>query len=198
MPIFESFVAKVYELIKLGSSILTFKIERMKRRELLKNVGLAGVLGSVGLLAACAGNDDDANAVTTNANDAVAPQAVKSEREKLIVNRTPMSVQNPNELTKLEQKHVPDIRIGDKNDKGFTRVDVYCGKGITHPVEDNHWIDYISLHKNNTMLGTVEFEAGVVGGFASFYTLLTEGDKLIAEAGCNLHGIWTSELVING
>ncbi len=166
----------------------------MNRRKALKSLGLASVLGTAGLAAACA-NIQTADSEKKSKVDTTAKETKTSltERDKLIVNRKKMTFNDPENPTAFEHKHTPDIKVGEKNAKGHTRVDVLIGqKDIIHPTEANHWIDYIQLWQNGKLIGKVEFEIGVAGGFASFYIELKTGDKITAEAGCNLHGIWTS------
>jgi len=51
-----------------------------------------------------------------------------------------------NNLTDSERKHIPFITT--KKTENTTTVTVACGDGITHPMEDDHWIIFIELFKN--------------------------------------------------
>lgn len=170
----------------------------MERRKLLKSIGLGVLVGSTGIIASCAkAADSESTEVKKSELDTTSTVVEKelTAREKLIVNRKPMTFLDPEKPTDFENKHTPEILVKEKNAKGFSRIDILVGsQGIIHPTEDNHWIDYIQLWQNEALIGKVEYEIGVAGGFASFYILLNPGDKLKAEIGCNLHGIWTSLL----
>lgn len=171
----------------------------MNRRRVLKSIGFASVLGAVAFPAACASAVENTEKETKSPTDTTtkAADASLDKRSKLIVNRKEMSFHDPEKPSDFEYKHMPNIVLGEKNAKGFTRIDVGIGqKGIIHPTEDNHWIDYIKLWQNDALIGIVEFEIGVAGGFASFYINASKGDNIIAEAGCNLHGIWKSSIEV--
>ena len=170
----------------------------MQRRDMLKRLGLvAAAAGSASLLAACATPQAETPA-TDSAATATEPEKELTEREKLIVNRNKFSFKDPENPTDFEYKHTPLITLGQQNAKGHTRVDILLGQhDIIHPTDPNHWIDYISLYNNEQLIGHVEFEINQAGGFTSFYTPLKPGDQLRAESGCNLHGIWQSQLTVS-
>lgn len=149
----------------------------MKRRKLFKTLGLA----SAGLLAGGA----LLSSKTTKAQE---------KQEKLIINRMKMSYIDPENPTDHELKHTPDISFKEKDPKGFTRVVITLGKGgIIHPTEPNHWIDYLKIYKNGELVSNIVFENGPIRGYSEYFIDLKSGDVLLAEAGCNLHGIWESE-----
>jgi len=162
----------------------------MERRNLLKSIGKIAFTGVLAMLLTGCSNDQKVEALT----DTV-PEIEKNEREKLIINRSKMIIHNAAEPTELEQKHTPFIELKEKDDKGFTKVDITLGmNGIIHPVENNHFIDYIKLFIDDKLVGTTTYEIGAARGFTSFYVKL-EGVKTIkVEIGCNLHGIWENTL----
>lgn len=154
----------------------------MKRRELFKKAGLvsAGVLVGSSLLS---------------------PSKVMAQdtsKEKLIINRQKMHFADPQNPTKFELKHTPDISFGEKDSKGFTKVSVTIGQaGIIHPTEENHWIDFMTIYKNEQLVLNTVFENGSVRGYANHFIHLKKGDILKVEIGCNLHGIWENSLIYN-
>ncbi len=157
----------------------------MRRRDLLKTIGILGITGvSAITFSSC------------NPKEAQKEAEKKlSERDKLIVNRKKMAFQDPENPTDFELKHTPDIVIGEKNEQGFTRVDILVGsKGIIHPTKPDHWIDYLTLFADNKKILHVEYEAGVAMGFASFYVKADGVKNIKAEIGCNLHGIWENSV----
>jgi superoxide reductase len=147
----------------------------MKRRDLFKKLGAAtaGLL-SVGVLL---------NAKHTAAQD--------KRQEKLIINRQHMSFADPKNPTDHELKHTPDISFHDQDAKGFTKIVITIGqKGIIHPTEENHWIDYMMIYQNDLLVSNMVFENGPIRGYGEHYINLKKGDHIKVEAGCNLHGIW--------
>jgi superoxide reductase len=165
----------------------------MKRREVLKNIGLLSITGaSAMLVASCQTKEQDEKIVET------VQEPEKTEREKLIINRTRMAIQDPENPTKLELKHTPFIEVKEQDDKGLTKVDITLGsKGIIHPTEHNHWIDYIKLFLDDRLIATTEFEIGAARGFNSFFVKLDGVKNIKVEIGCNLHGIWENSLSLS-
>lgn len=149
----------------------------MKRRKLFKTLGLA----SAGLVAGGA----LLSSKSTSAQE---------KQDKLIVNRQKMTFADPNHPSKHELKHTPDISFHEKDPNGFTKVKITIGQqGIIHPTTPEHWIDYLSIYKNNELVSHTEFENGPIRGYGEHFLNLKDGDIIKAESGCNLHGIWESE-----
>jgi superoxide reductase len=171
----------------------------MKRREAFKKIGIMALVSSGGLslLASCS---QDKKEITTAAEATVGAEAVpkvKSEREKLIVNRKYNKFKDPNNPTKGELKHTPDIIIGKEDENGFTLITITVGmKNIVHPSTKEHWIDYITLYLNNNQVAHTEFINGGIRGYSTHYLKLNKEDKIRAEAGCNLHGIYDNTITI--
>jgi len=108
-------------------------------------------------------------------------------------NRKLMTPKDPNNLTKGELKHTPQITLGDKDANGYTLVEITVGQGgIIHPSTKGHWIDFISLYVDKKLVGTTELEAEISCGAAAFRVKLDGAKFITANAGCNLHGIYTS------
>ena len=104
-----------------------------------------------------------------------------------------MSFIDPENPTDHELKHTPEITFLESDDKGFTKMKIHLGsKGIVHPTEENHWIDYLKIYSNDKLLVFTEFENGPIRGYAEYFVKLAKGDTVLVEAGCNLHGIWTN------
>ena len=163
----------------------------MKRIEMLKTMGIAtiAVTTGIGLLSSC----------ETKTNQVVAPvleeQPEKSEREKLIVNRQNNIFADPANPTKLELKHTPEITFGETDKNGFVQIFITIGsEGIIHPTKKEHWIDFMKVFVNNKEIQNIEFVNGVIRGYNSCFAPLKNGDKVKAVIGCNIHGIWQSEV----
>jgi len=151
----------------------------MKRREAFKKIGIASfALGTAGILF---------------------PSLVTSQNSvptKLIINRQKMTFLDPENPTDFELKHTPEITVLEKDGLGFTRVKIHVGlKGIVHPTEENHWIDYLKIYTNDKLVSFIEYENGPIRGYAEFFIKLNPKDTIKVEAGCNLHGIWTNTII---
>lgn len=142
----------------------------MKRRDVLKVAGLA---------------------VATIAVGAEATEAIPT------MNRIEMKPQDAAKPNDSELKHLPLITIKDKDASGYTTVEITVGQaGIIHPSTPDHWIDFISLHADDKLVGKNILEAAISRGATSFAVKLDNVKVLTAKAGCNLHGIWTTTVTL--
>ena len=142
----------------------------MNRREALKIVGTTAVLAAVGA------------------------EAKMKEEYK---NRIQMKAKNPAKLEKSELKHSPLITIKEKDAKGYTLVEITVGQdGIIHPSTPDHWIDFISLCADGKLVGKSLLQPEISRGATLFAVKLDTIQTLTAKAGCNLHGIWTTNLYL--
>jgi superoxide reductase len=113
------------------------------------------------------------------------------------MNRMPMKAKDANKMEKGELKHTPQITIKEKDAKGYTLVEITVGQGgIVHPSTPEHWIDFISLHADDKLIGKNTLEPEISRGATSFYVKLDGVKTLKATSGCNLHGIWLSTLSV--
>ena len=142
----------------------------MNRREALKVVGATAVLAAVG---------------------------AEAKMKEEYMNRLEMKPKNPAKMEKGELKHSPQVTIKDKDAKGYTLVEITVGQGgIVHPSTPDHWIDFISLSADGTLIGKSTLEPEISRGAASFAVKLDNVKTLTAKAGCNLHGIWTTTISV--
>jgi len=156
----------------------------MKRRKLLKSIGALGVIGL-------------GSAVLASCNDNKKSSAPTTEKSASTKNRQLMKIKDPAKPTKAELKHTPEISIGDKDAKGFTKVEITVGsKGIIHPTKKDHWIDYLKLYKDGILVGELNIEPGMARGFSGFRVNLDNAKSLKAVIGCNIHGIWENTLLL--
>ncbi|HHD78870.1 MAG TPA: twin-arginine translocation pathway signal protein [Epsilonproteobacteria bacterium] len=145
-------------------------------------------------------NRRDALKVTGIAMAAAATQAqaTESKKEKTPMNRMEMKPADPSKPTDYELKHMPQITIKDKDAKGYTMVEITVGqKGIIHPSTPDHWIDFIELYADDTLVGKNILEADISRGASAFAVKLDGVKKLTSKAGCNLHGIWTDSIMVS-
>lgn len=167
----------------------------MKRREIIKVLGLSAVAGSVGLLSACTSNPEKEVVATDTLTKPEEEKIELSERDKKIVNRQELSFHDPENPTDFELKHTPEINVLKKDENGFTEVKINIGqKGIIHPTEENHWIDFLTLWADDKQVAHIEYEAGIASGFAIFKLKLDGVKSIKAQIGCNIHGIWAYTL----
>ena len=96
--------------------------------------------------------------------------------------------EDSNNLTDSERKHIPFISIL----KTENTVTVACGDGITHPMQDDHWIIFIELFKNGESVEKITLKK--TDEPRAIFTIpnISEDDTFSAHAFCNLHGIWES------
>jgi superoxide reductase len=103
--------------------------------------------------------------------------------------------QDKDNPTELEKKHIPIISIGDDTQEGEKEVNIEIGE-ITHPMEEDHHIEWLELKKNDEVVGRVEFSGKDEQAKATFSVKVDKGDKLVAHENCNLHGLWYGELEV--
>lgn len=152
----------------------------MERRKALKTVAVAALaMGATSLLAD---------------NHGGKKHDIPSKEGMNRVKMTPADPKNP---TDYELKHMPEIKLGKTDAKGFTTVKINVGKnGIIHPSTADHWIDYIELWADNKLVGKTELLPEISRGFA-YFKINSKGVKqLTAVAGCNLHGIWEDTITL--
>ena len=156
----------------------------MQRRKLLKSLGFMGTLAFItGLCPGCSAKEEK--------------KAQKPQEKSSSKNRQKMHFKDAANPDKFELKHTPDIIIGDKDEKGFTKVEITVGsKGIIHPAKKEHWIDFLELYSDGKLVGRTEIEPGMARGFNAFRIKLDGVKKLKAVIGCNLQGIWENTLML--
>src|SRR5690554_5467744 len=99
-------------------------------------------------------------------------------------------VNDPENKTVLEEKHVPYIQAPDKVKKGeYFQVNIKMGKEVDHPMEPGHFIQYVDLFADYYHLGRVSFTPEVKAE-ATLTIKLEESCILRAFELCNLHGQW--------
>ena len=160
----------------------------MERRKLLKSLGIISIAGVAGsLLNSC---KNEAKPVEETKENIVQ----KTEPAK---NRQVMKIKDSEHPTDFELKHTPEIIVGDKDAKGFTKVEITVGsKGIIHPAKKDHWIDYLKLYKDGELVGNLVIEPGMARGFSGFRLKLDGAKELKAVIGCNIHGVWENTLIL--
>jgi len=115
--------------------------------------------------------------------------------EKLVVNTKKMKMKDPSNPTKGELKHTPEIKVGAKDAKGYSLVEVNIGQqGIIHPSTANHWIYEIELFADGKKVSSVSLEPETSRGYLAARVNLAKVKMLSATSKCNLHGIYTASV----
>ncbi len=101
------------------------------------------------------------------------------------------SAENPEST--LEKKHIPLIEAPDTVEAGeFFEVTVKMGNGIDHPVEKDHFIQYVELYADYYQVGRLTFTPEMKPE-ATFQIKLEDSCTLRAFEFCNLHGQWEAK-----
>jgi superoxide reductase len=106
-------------------------------------------------------------------------------------------LENRDNPSVLEQKHVPGIEAPEKATKGeWFDVTVKVGYMQEHPSAPDHWITFVSLLANGQEVAKTERPVGGVSASSATFRIKLEGDtKLEAVDNCNIHGTWIGEPV---
>ena len=108
-----------------------------------------------------------------------------------------LRLQNREDPSVLEQKHVPAIESPGQVKKGeWFDVKVKVGYMMEHPSTQDHWITYVKLLADGQEIARMDFlVGGVSSSSATFSIKLDATTKLEAIENCNLHGTWISDPV---
>ena len=93
----------------------------------------------------------------------------------------PMNAVTENTTEAATEKHIPVV---EKVDGGYK---VVVGS-VAHPMEEKHYIEWIELIVDNTLVYRKILKAGE----APEAVFKVEGGSVKARAYCNLHGLWAS------
>ena len=135
------------------------------------------------------------DAIKIAAIAALATTYASAYDEKLIVNKKKMEIKDPANMTELELKHSPEIKVEAADAQGFSLVEVNIGqKGVIHPSVDNHWIYEIELFADGKKVASVSLEPITSRGYLAA-RINTKGIKtLSAISHCNLHGEYSASI----
>ncbi len=98
-------------------------------------------------------------------------------------------VKNPKDLSDTEKMHVPFIEIPYPPVKGdIFEIIVQVGE-IMHPMDEEHFIEWIELYNGNILLDKVDLGPEVEPKCIFNISMLKDINfKILAS--CNLHGVW--------
>ncbi len=96
-------------------------------------------------------------------------------------------------MTGLEKKHAPVIKAPAKVSKGET-VAVTVSVGVLpHPMTDAHWIERVRIFtEEGGAVADVSFARTGVAPVVTVNIVVGASTTVVAQAFCNLHGIWES------
>ncbi len=101
---------------------------------------------------------------------------------------------DPASLTEMEQKHIPVLKTPEKLTAGKPfLLEVSVGR-IQHPVENDHYIQFIDLYVGEVYLTRLTFTPVVLLPQATLSVNLKQSGLLRAVSRCNLHGQWEGTL----
>ena len=137
------------------------------------------------------------DAIKLAALAALATTYASAYDEKLIVNKKKMEIKDPANMTELELKHSPEIKVGTLDAQGFALVEVNIGqKGVIHPSIDNHWIYEIELLADGKKIASISLEPTASRGYLAARINTKTIKILSAISHCNLHGDYTASITL--
>ena len=99
------------------------------------------------------------------------------------------TAKDPNNLTELEQKHVPMIEV-DEN-KGTLTVKVKVGE-VKHVMTNEHYIEWIKLYIDGSFIKKKDLTLG--DGPEVEFQIQSPGVVILRVLeSCNLHGVWENK-----
>lgn len=104
---------------------------------------------------------------------------------ELVCCNQPMKLMKENTVDASQEKHVPVI------ERQENEITVKVGS-IDHPMEDNHYIEWIEIFVGEQKIGRKYLNPGD-DPKAEFCTSLAGDGIITARAYCNVHGLWSSK-----
>lgn len=106
-------------------------------------------------------------------------------------------VKDPANMTGLELHHVPQFKLPEKVTKGEPfLVEVTVGREL-HTVSEAHRVVNITLLAGNEPISYAIFESTLAHPGAAFIVSLDKPVTLVAQARCNLHGLWEASVDVD-
>lgn len=101
---------------------------------------------------------------------------------------------DPNNLTELEKKHIPAIKINRQCGLvGPGCVDVHIKVGdMLHVMEAKHYIMYIDVYLDSAFVARYHMIPDKINPVLGIHLKVASG-KLLALENCNIHGRWIAQ-----
>jgi desulfoferrodoxin-like iron-binding protein len=107
------------------------------------------------------------------------------------VDQEVQSIQDIDSASDFELKHTPNIQVEELASGQLIKVSIGL-KGIKHPQQEDHFIEFIRVFDNEELIG----EANFGPNDTPYIEVETKrnSDEIIAQANCNLHGLWEARV----
>lgn len=167
------------------------------RREFLRAAGLTILWPVLLTKEALADGPCDACKTKMKAGGDSCPQCTarhgKGERDLFkCINR----VCDPASMTEMEKKHAPVISMPSYFKANQTIYVTAQVGNIIHVMNPNHWIQWIEVYADNTLISRIEFTPQSPSAIVTVPILVQKETTLKVLERCNLHGIWESSQVV--
>lgn len=102
---------------------------------------------------------------------------------------------DPNNLTEMEKKHIPVIKVNRQcglGGPGCIDAHIKIGEAL-HVMEDKHYIMYIDVYLDRIFIARYHLAPDKLNPILGIHLKAATG-KLLALENCNLHGRWIVEV----
>jgi superoxide reductase len=94
----------------------------------------------------------------------------------------------------FEKKHTPHLEVERSGDK--MTVTVAVGYDVPHPNQPDHHIAWIELYADGAGIARFDLSPVATDPVVSVVVTVDSGTVLRAVQHCNLHGLWSAEVVV--
>jgi desulfoferrodoxin-like iron-binding protein len=101
------------------------------------------------------------------------------------------SIEDIDTATDFELKHTPNIQIVEEANGQLVKVSIGL-KGIKHPQTEEHFIEWIRVFAGSEPIGEKNF--GPADEPVAEFSVERSSEQIIAQALCNLHGLWEARI----
>ncbi len=102
---------------------------------------------------------------------------------------------DPRKMNESEMKHFPVLEINKCKDRdGYYFVKVTVGKYIKHPMDPEHFIQWIELYINSSLTFRCELMPECSEPVFTSIFKFPKNAEIFAKAKCNKHGVWISKI----
>ena len=92
----------------------------------------------------------------------------------------------------VELLHKPFVTFSSAEQGKEREMAVRVGR-IPHPMEENHYIEWIELYQNGELINKISFDPKIDREAKAYFSIsLGENLNFEVKAKCNLHGVWST------
>jgi len=103
---------------------------------------------------------------------------------------------DPREMSEMELKHFPVLEIKKcSEEENCYIIKVIVGKYIKHPMDPEHFIQWIELYINSSLAFRCELTPECTKPVFESIFELPKNAEIFAKAKCNKHGVWISRII---